>query len=98
MRLETIFGLTGRTALVTGSSRGIGAAIAEGLAGAGARVIVHGSRPDAAAETLARIRATGGEVFEIDAISPHPARAVTSSSEPKRWGRSTSLSSTQARR
>jgi NAD(P)-dependent dehydrogenase (short-subunit alcohol dehydrogenase family) len=66
MRLETIFGLTGRTALVTGSSRGIGAAIAEGLAGAGARVIVHGSRPDAAAETLARIRATGGEVFEID--------------------------------
>jgi hypothetical protein len=32
MRLEEIFGLTGRTALVTGSSRGIGAAIAEGLA------------------------------------------------------------------
>ena len=41
MRLETIFGLSGRTALVTGSSRGIGAAIAMGLAGAGARVVVH---------------------------------------------------------
>ena len=66
MRLETIFGLTGRTALVTGSSRGIGAAIAEGLAGAGAQVLVHGSRPGAALGTLGRIRATGGQVVEID--------------------------------
>jgi NAD(P)-dependent dehydrogenase (short-subunit alcohol dehydrogenase family) len=66
MRLETIFGLTGRTALVTGSSRGIGAAIAEGLSGAGARVVVHGSRPGAASDTLARIHAAGGEGAEID--------------------------------
>jgi NAD(P)-dependent dehydrogenase (short-subunit alcohol dehydrogenase family) len=67
MRLETIFGLTGRTALVTGSSRGIGAAIAEGLAGAGARVIVHGSRPRAADGTLERIHAAGGAALQIDA-------------------------------
>lgn len=66
MRLEAIFGLTGRTALVTGSSRGIGAAIAEGLAGAGARVAVHGSRPGAALGTLERIRAAGGSGVEID--------------------------------
>lgn len=66
MRLETIFGLTGRTALVTGSSRGIGAAIAEGLAGAGARVAVHGSRPAAASGTLERIRTAGGSGVEID--------------------------------
>jgi NAD(P)-dependent dehydrogenase (short-subunit alcohol dehydrogenase family) len=65
MRLEEIFGLTGRTALVTGSSRGIGAAIAEGLAGAGARVVVHGSRPGAASDTLGRIRAAGAEGAEI---------------------------------
>lgn len=67
MRLETLFGLTGRTALVTGSSRGIGAAIAEGLAGAGAQVIVHGSRPHAADGTLGRIRAAGGAALQIDA-------------------------------
>jgi NAD(P)-dependent dehydrogenase (short-subunit alcohol dehydrogenase family) len=72
MRLEAIFGLTGRTALVTGSSRGIGAAIALGLAGAGARVLVHGSRPGAAADTLGRLRAAGGTGAEIDGDLARP--------------------------
>jgi gluconate 5-dehydrogenase len=36
------FDLTGRVALVTGSSRGLGFAIARGLAAAGARVVLHG--------------------------------------------------------
>ncbi|MDM0108975.1 SDR family NAD(P)-dependent oxidoreductase, partial [Variovorax sp. J22R24] len=35
------FDLTGRTALITGSSAGIGFALARGLAGAGARVILN---------------------------------------------------------
>jgi gluconate 5-dehydrogenase len=39
---KTTFDLTGRLALVTGSSRGLGAAIALGLAQAGARVLLHG--------------------------------------------------------
>ena len=58
----SLFDLSGRTALVTGSSRGIGMALAEGLLVAGARVIVHGrdrSRADATA--LALSQATGGE-------------------------------------
>ena len=58
----SLFDLSGRTALVTGSSRGIGMALAEGLLVAGARVIVHGrdrSRADATA--LALSKATGGE-------------------------------------
>ena len=38
------FSLKGKTALVTGSSRGLGAAIALALAEAGANVAVHGSR------------------------------------------------------
>ena len=38
-----LFDLTGRTALVTGSSRGLGRAIAEGLADAGAAVIINGT-------------------------------------------------------
>ncbi len=38
-----LFDLTGRTALVTGSSRGLGRAMAEGLAQAGAAVVLNGS-------------------------------------------------------
>lgn len=45
--------LAGRVVLVTGSSTGIGAAVARGFAACGARVVVHGSANLAAAEALA---------------------------------------------
>ncbi|MGP5260537.1 SDR family oxidoreductase [Brachybacterium paraconglomeratum] len=54
--MSDLFDLTGRTALVTGSTRGIGRALATGLVRAGARVIVHGrdaGRAAAAAEEIA---------------------------------------------
>ena len=57
----SLFDLSGRTALVTGSSRGIGMALAQGLLEAGARVVVHGrdrSRAEATASDLSV--ATGG--------------------------------------
>ncbi|WP_432492032.1 SDR family oxidoreductase [Kineococcus gypseus] len=40
--MSALFDVTGRLALVTGSSRGLGLAMASGLAGAGARVVLHG--------------------------------------------------------
>jgi gluconate 5-dehydrogenase len=56
-----LFDLSGRTALVTGSSRGIGFSLAQGLAEAGARVIVNSRQPSAVDETVARLRAQGLE-------------------------------------
>ena len=58
--------LAGKTALVTGGSRGIGRAIAERLGRDGARVAVHyGTNETAAKETVAAIEAAGGEAFAI---------------------------------
>lgn len=54
-------GLTGKRALVTGSHRGTGAAIARVLAEEGAQVLVHGFEPGQGDDVVAAIRATGGD-------------------------------------
>ena len=61
-----LFDLTGRVAVVTGGSRGIGRAIAEGLAGAGADLVIASRKLDACAEAAREIgTATGRRALPV---------------------------------
>jgi len=59
------FDLSGRSALVTGSTRGLGLALARALAEAGARVVVNGRSPEAAAEVAASIDGAVAAAFDV---------------------------------
>ncbi|MFD8252489.1 SDR family oxidoreductase [Streptomyces werraensis] len=70
--------LTGKTALVTGASRGIGRAIAQQLAHHGALVAIHyGHNETAAGETLTQITRAGGRAFLVRAELGTPDDAET---------------------
>jgi gluconate 5-dehydrogenase len=59
---NSLFDLTGRTALVTGSSQGIGFALARGLAEAGAAIVLNGRDEKKLAAAAAALRAEGAKV------------------------------------
>ena len=59
------FDLSGRLALLTGSSAGIGLALARGLAGAGAAVVLNGRRADKLADVATQLRAQGARVHTM---------------------------------
>lgn len=70
------FDLTGRVALVTGSSRGIGLALAHGLAAAGATVVVHGRDAARAEVAAAGIAAATGTAVRSTVFDVADAAAV----------------------
>ena len=75
---STLFDLTGRIALVTGSSQGLGLSIARGLAQHGATVVVNGRSKEAVDEVAAGLKAQGftahASVFDVtDAKSVNAA-------------------------
>ncbi len=65
MALPELFDLTGQTALITGSSRGIGKAIAHRMAEHGANVVVSSRKADACAAAVAEINAAVGREAAI---------------------------------
>ncbi|TPK38269.1 SDR family oxidoreductase [Mesorhizobium sp. B2-5-4] len=71
---SNLFNLGGRTALVTGSSQGIGFALAKGLAEAGARVVLNGR--DEAKLTVAAGQIPGAATLAFDATDHDAVRAA----------------------
>jgi gluconate 5-dehydrogenase len=69
-----IFDLTGRRALITGSSQGIGLALAKGLSEAGAQVVLNGR--DSAKLAVASAEIPGAQVLAFDVTDHAAARAA----------------------
>jgi gluconate 5-dehydrogenase len=78
--VNNLFDLSGRTALVTGSSRGLGRAMAEGLAAAGAAIILNGADQGRLDEAVAALTAAGhaarGLRFDVTAFEALDAEGV----------------------
>ena len=69
--MDNLFDLTGKVAVITGSSRGIGRAIAERMAQHGARVVVSSRKADACNQVAGAINDSGGEAISVPCNISH---------------------------
>ncbi len=76
--LENLFGLSGRTAVVVGGTGVLGGALADGLARAGAFIVVAGRGADRGAARVAAIQAAGGDAafVSVDAVDRESVNAL----------------------
>ncbi|CAI0973403.1 Gluconate 5-dehydrogenase [Serratia proteamaculans] len=76
--MSALFDLTGKTALVTGSTRGLGFSYAEGLAAAGASVILNGTQPATVQAAVERLQSQGLQArgFAFDVTDEQAIEAV----------------------
>ena len=70
--VQQLFDLTGRTALVTGGSRGLGLQMAHALGEAGARVLISSRKADDLAEAVATLKAAGIDACWVAADASKP--------------------------
>lgn len=86
--IRNLFDLSGRRALVTGGSSGLGAAMAEALGRAGARVWLVARRQDALNEVAAQLRTLGIEVDTVvaDLADAQAARAAAQEAQARAGG------------
>jgi NAD(P)-dependent dehydrogenase (short-subunit alcohol dehydrogenase family) len=82
-KFERLFDMSGRVVIVTGGTRGIGRALAEGYVSAGAKVVVASRKADACKETEEHLRTLGGEAIgvpthlgDLDALADLVSRTV----------------------
>jgi len=85
--MANLFDLAGKVAIITGSSRGIGRAIALQMAAHGAKVVVSSRKAEACAKVVAEIEAAGGEAMALPAsISDKAALQAMVDATTQAWG------------